>query len=59
MSLSLNVADSGYALQGVLVDPQGMQLSVQPNLDPQGHPTFGLQHFRYSPMRLPGHPLFR
>jgi len=49
MSLSLNVADSGYALEGVLVDPQGMQLSVQPNLDPSGNATPALQHFRYNP----------
>lgn len=49
MSLNLNVADSGYALEGVLVDPQGMQLSVQPNLDPSGNATLALQHFRYSP----------
>src|SRR5262249_57543211 len=29
MSLNLNIADNGYALQGMLVDPQGMKLSVQ------------------------------
>jgi hypothetical protein len=50
MSLALNVADSGYALEGLLVDPNGMQLSVQPNVDPaSGASTFALQHFRYDP----------
>src|SRR5581483_449375 len=31
MGLSLSVSDAGNALEGLLVDPSGMQLSVQPN----------------------------
>jgi hypothetical protein len=49
MSLSLEIADNGYLLEGVLVDPHGMQLSVEPNLDPAGNPQFALQMFKDSP----------
>ena len=49
MSLDLQVADNGYLLEGVLVDPQGMELSVEPNVDPFGNPQYALQHFRYNP----------
>jgi hypothetical protein len=50
MSLDLDIADTGYLLEGVLVDPHGMQLSVQPNLDPSGQNSLGsLQLFRYNP----------
>jgi hypothetical protein len=50
MSLVVDVADSGYLLEGFLVDPQGMPLSVQVNLDPiTGAPEYALQHFRYNP----------
>jgi Subtilase family len=49
MSLVVPVADNGYLLAGVLVDPQGMQLSVGANLDPFGAPQFGMQHFRNNP----------
>jgi hypothetical protein len=49
MSLALQTADNGYLLEGLLVDPQGMELSVQPNVDPFGNPQFGLQHFRNNP----------
>jgi hypothetical protein len=49
MSLVLPIADSGYLLEGLLVDPQGMQLSVELNLDPFGAPQYALQHFHYSP----------
>jgi hypothetical protein len=49
MSLNLSIADSGDALEGLLVDPQGMQLSIQPNIAPNGAATFALQHFHYSP----------
>jgi hypothetical protein len=49
MSLSLSIADPGYILEGVLVDPNGMELSVQPSLDPSGNPQFGLQLFKNNP----------
>jgi hypothetical protein len=49
MSLSVSTADSGYILEGILVDPNGMQLSVEPSLDPSGNPVFGLQTFKNNP----------
>jgi hypothetical protein len=49
MSLVLNVADNTYLLQGELIDPEGMQLSVEPNADALGNLTFALQHFRSNP----------
>jgi hypothetical protein len=49
MSVSVPIADSAYALQGFLIDPQGMQLSVGANVDATGAPQYGLQHFHYSP----------
>jgi hypothetical protein len=50
MSLVLNIPDSGYLLEGLLVDPQGMQLSVTSNIDPSGAvPEFALQLDRYNP----------
>jgi hypothetical protein len=49
MSLSLDISDPGYILEGVLVDPNGMELSVQPNLDPAGNPQFALQMFKNNP----------
>jgi hypothetical protein len=53
MSLVLNIADNGYLLEGLLVDPQGMQLSVELNVDPFGNPQYALQLFRENPQ--PGH----
>ena len=49
MSLVLQNADSAYFLEGFLVDPQGMELSVQPNLDPFGNLTYALQLYREHP----------
>jgi hypothetical protein len=50
MSLVLTIPDSGYVLEGLLVDPQGMQLSVQSNVDSTtGAAVFGLQLDRYNP----------
>ena len=49
MSLVLQIPDSLYLLEGLLVDPQGMQLSVEPNVDPNGNPQFALQMFHYKP----------
>jgi hypothetical protein len=49
ISLALQTADDGYLLEGLLIDPNGMQLSVEPNLDPAGDPQYGLQLFHYNP----------
>jgi hypothetical protein len=49
MSLALQIADNGYLLEGLLVDPQGMQLSVEPNLDPAGDAGYGVQLFHDNP----------
>src|ERR1700689_3506209 len=49
MSLNLDIADDGYLLEGLLVDPNGMQLSVAGNLDPAGNPQYALQQFRANP----------
>jgi hypothetical protein len=49
MSLALETADNGYLLEGLLVDPQGMQLSVKLSVDPFGSPQYGLQHFHNNP----------
>jgi len=49
MSLNFQIPDNGYLLEGVLVDPNGMQLSVAPNLDPFGDPQFAMSMFRYNP----------
>lgn len=49
MTLALKLSDNGYLLEGLLVDPQGMQLSVQGNLDPLGNPQAALQLSRFNP----------
>lgn len=49
LSLSLQTADSGYVLEGILIDPHGMPLSVSPSLDPAGNLQFGLQMFKNNP----------
>lgn len=49
MSLTLDIADPGYVLEGVLVDPNGMEVSVQPNFDPNGNPVGALQLFKNNP----------
>jgi hypothetical protein len=50
MSLSLTIPDSAWWLEGVLVDPNGMQVSVQPNVAPDGSVLeFTLQQFRFNP----------
>jgi hypothetical protein len=50
LSLTLNLADSGYSLEGLLVDPNGMQLSVEPNIDPNTFNTLPtMQLFRDHP----------
>ncbi len=50
LSLSLEIADNGYVLEGVLVDPHGMPMSVQPNLDPAGNLQFAVQMFKNNPV---------
>jgi hypothetical protein len=49
MGLTLDFADPGYILEGVLVDPNGMQVSVQPSLDPNGNPVGAVQLFKNNP----------
>jgi hypothetical protein len=49
MSLNLDIADNGYLFEGLLDDPNGMQLSVAGNLDTAGNPQYALQQFRANP----------
>ncbi len=50
MSLNLDISDNGYLLEGLLVDPNGMELSVQPNQDPiNGSAQFALSLSHYNP----------
>ena len=53
MTLALKFSDNAYLLEGLLIDPQGMELSVQGNLDPSGNPQAALQlsHFNPQPGR--------
>jgi Subtilase family/Peptidase inhibitor I9 len=50
MSLNLEISDNGYLLEGLLVDPNGMELSVMPNEDPiTGSAQFALTLSHYNP----------
>ena len=49
MSLNLETTDNGYVLEGVLVDPNGMQMSVQPNADVFGNQQYGMTLNHYQP----------
>ncbi len=49
MSLNFEIPDNGYLLEGLLIDPNGMQLSVAPNIDPFGDPQFGMGLSHYDP----------
>ncbi len=49
MSVTLELSDNTYQLEGELVDPNGMPLSVQGNLDPSGNPQYALQLSRAKP----------
>ncbi len=49
MSLNLQTSDNGDILEGVLVDPNGMQMSVQPNADVFGNQQFGMTLSHYAP----------
>jgi len=50
MALNFQISDPLYLLQGLLVDPHGMQLSVQPNVDANGNSTGAMQLNRANPM---------
>ncbi|MGA2396564.1 MAG: S8 family serine peptidase [Steroidobacteraceae bacterium] len=49
MSLTLATAADGYLLEGLLVDPNGMQMSVQPNADVAGNQQYGMTLSHYLP----------
>jgi hypothetical protein len=49
LSLTLEDADNGYLLEGVLVDPNGMQVSVENNIDPFGYVQYAVQLFHANP----------
>ena len=49
MSLGMSFGDAGYLMEGLLVDPNGMQLSVQGNIDANGNPQPVMQLFRADP----------
>jgi hypothetical protein len=49
ISLFFDVPDSGYVLEGLLIDPNGMQLSVQPNVDAFDDLQNGLSLSHYNP----------
>jgi len=49
MSLNLQITDPLYLLEGLLVDPNGMQLSVEGNVDVNGNSTGAMQLSRANP----------
>jgi hypothetical protein len=49
MSLNMQTSDKGDILEGVLIDPNGMQMSVQPNADVFGNQQFGMTLSHYAP----------
>jgi hypothetical protein len=49
MSLGMAFGDAGYLMEGLLVDPNGMQLSVEGNIDANGSPQPAMQLFRANP----------
>ncbi len=49
MSLSVQDSDSFWLLEGLLVAPDGMQLSVEPNFDANENPTVTMQLNRAQP----------
>jgi len=50
MALNLQISDPLYLLEGLLVDPNGMQLSVEPNVDANANSTGAMQLSRANPM---------
>ncbi len=49
MSLNLRISDNLYLLEGLLIDPNGMQVSVEPNVDANGNSVNAMQLNRASP----------
>ena len=49
MNLNLHISDSLYLLEGLLIDPNGMQLSVQGNVDVTGNSVNNMELDRASP----------
>ena len=49
MSLNLEITDPLYLLEGLLIDPNGMQLSVEGNVDANGNSTGAMQLSRANP----------
>jgi len=49
MSLTLQDGDPLYVLEGLLIDPNGMELSVEPNFDANGNNQPALQLSRANP----------
>jgi len=49
LSLTMELSDDNYQLQGMLVDPNGMQLSLKTNVDDNGNAQNGMQLSRFNP----------
>jgi len=49
MSLNFAISDPLYTLEGLLIDPNGMELSVEPNFDANGNSTGAMQLNRANP----------
>jgi hypothetical protein len=49
LSVHLELSDNGYQLEGLLIDPNGMQLSVDANMDPSGAPQYGIDLYHFDP----------
>jgi Subtilase family len=50
MSLNLQITDNLYLLEGLLIAPNGMELSVEMNVDANGNSTGAMQLNRANPM---------
>ena len=49
LGLHFQIPDNGYLLEGLLVAPDGAQLSVQGNLDPSGYLQSGIDLYHANP----------
>jgi hypothetical protein len=49
IGLTLTLADNGYLLEGILVAPDGMQVSIAGNVDLFGNPQYGMQLYHFNP----------
>jgi Subtilase family len=60
LSLAVNFSDPGYVTEGLLIDPNGMELSVEPNVDPADTPVLqpSLQLNRANPQAGQWHFIF-